>query len=128
MESEVENLEKFDIGIMPLEDDQYNRLKEGYKLKVYMAMGIPVVCSPVGKNRDIVQDGITGYLAANEEEWVDRLTSLVTSVELRAQMGAAGRARVQECYSLSKAGPRFATWLRDLCTSNQVSLTSPKLG
>lgn len=111
LEREIENLMHFDIGIMPLDDDDYARAKEGYKLKTYMAMGLPVVCSPVGKNKEIVSDGVNGYFARNEDEWFDHLTRLVKDYTLRAHMGAKGREKVQTQYSLSKAGPQFASWL-----------------
>jgi len=117
---EVEHLSQFDIGIMPVEDSLYGRAKEGYKLKTYMAMGLPVVCSPVGKNKEIVQEGVTGFFATSEDEWVDKLSKLITSCALRAQIGAAGRDRVNERYSLSKAGPELAKWLWSVYSGREI--------
>jgi glycosyltransferase involved in cell wall biosynthesis len=111
LEQEVENLARFDIGIMPLKNDGFGRAKESYKLKQYLAMGLPVVCSPVGKNNEVVREGVTGFFATHEDEWVDKLSRLVKSSVLRAQMGDAGRTDVHERYSLWKAGPRLAAWL-----------------
>jgi glycosyltransferase involved in cell wall biosynthesis len=109
---EVENLRSFDIGIMPLEETEYNRAKEGFKLKQYMAVGIPVVASPVGKNLELVQDGVNGLFARSEQEWAEKLALLARDPELRQRMGAAGRRFVEERYSLDAATPRLLEILR----------------
>lgn len=121
LKHEVDHLDQFDIGIMPFEDSRYGRAKEGYKLKTYMAMGLPVVCSPVGKNNEIVQEGLTGYFASSEDEWVDGLSKLISNHALRDKMGAAGRARVGERYSLSKAGPELSKWLWSVYFGDEIS-------
>ena len=114
LEGEWENLHSFDIGVMPLPDDEFSRAKEGYKLKQYMAAGIPVVCSPVGQNTKLVQDGVTGFFAATEEEWVEKLALLVGDWQLRARMGEAGRAFVEQHYSLRIVAPRLAELFREI--------------
>ncbi len=104
--SEVANLQQFDIGLMPLPDDDWSRGKCGLKLLQYMGVGVPVVGSPVGVNAGIIREGVNGYLAASEDEWVNKLTALARSADLRRTMGAAGR-RVVECeYSAAVWVPR----------------------
>jgi glycosyltransferase involved in cell wall biosynthesis len=120
LEDEAEVLRSFDIGVMPLSDDEFSRAKEGYKLKQYMAAGLPVVCSPVGKNKEIVEDGVTGYWAGSEDEWVDRLDALIRSRELREKMGHAGREKVVERYSLRRAGPEMSAWLKSLALERRA--------
>ena len=61
-ETEVQSIQAFDIGIMPLEDSPWECGKCGYKLIQYMACGLPVVASPVGVNRQIVEHGANGFL------------------------------------------------------------------
>jgi len=97
-EGEFTLFEDFDIGVMPLEDTEYNRAKEAYKLKEYMAAGLPVVCSPVGHNRVVVEDGVNGLFASGDHEWARQLSRLVDDVGLRARLGAAGRRSVEERY------------------------------
>ena len=101
-----------DIGIMPLDDGPFERGKCGYKLIQYMACGLPVVASPVGANRDIVEHGVTGYLAETPEQWREALSTLASDPALRARMGAAGRKRVEKKYSLQVSGPALSGLLR----------------
>ena len=108
---EPEDLNSFDIGIMPLSDDERTRGKCGYKLLQYMAVGLPVVCSPVGANREIVADGKEGFWATTQEEWFSKLSMLVTDRELRLRMGKQGRITVENRYSLNILAPRFVELL-----------------
>lgn len=98
--TEVEDLSCFDIGVMPLPDNEWTRFKGGYKLLQYMAMQIPCVTSPVGINTEIVRDGVNGYIARSRAEWCEQLSCLITNAELRGQMGRAGRRIAEEEYSL----------------------------
>lgn len=116
---EVRDLQSFDIGVMPLRDTEFNRAKEGYKLKQYMAVGIPVVASPIGKNVDLVRDGITGFLAHSRADWEEALARLIEDGELRRRMGKAGRLFVEEHYSIAVQGPRLVALLRTLLAENQ---------
>jgi glycosyltransferase involved in cell wall biosynthesis len=109
---EVADLQRFDIGIMPLADDAFTRGKCGFKLLQYMAVGIPVVASPVGANLRIVSDGINGFLAAAESEWLDRLRRLCRDGELRARLGRAGRETVATRFSTRVLFPVFHDCLR----------------
>jgi glycosyltransferase involved in cell wall biosynthesis len=100
-----------DIGVMPLPDQPWARGKSGYKLIQYMACGLPVVASPVGVNRAIVEPGVNGFLARNPAEWLASLRTLIEQPELRSRMGIAGRRRVLDEYSLGAQAPRFAQLL-----------------
>ncbi len=104
---EVGMIQSFDVGIMPLLDSPWERGKCGYKLIQYMACGKPVVASPVGVNRKIVEHGTNGFLAGNEEEWVSYLSRLIEDPILRTEMGKKGRARVESEFSLELASPRL---------------------
>ena len=88
------------IGIMPLTDDEWARGKCAFKLLQYMAAALPCVASPVGANTEAVIDGVTGYHARDDREWEQALERLIASPGLRASMGAAGLARVEERFSM----------------------------
>ena len=89
-EEEEADLRSFDIGIMPLEDDLWSRGKCALKILQYYGVGLPVVCSPVGVNREIVKDGVNGFWARDEREWEEKLETLIEDERLRKQMGRKG--------------------------------------
>jgi glycosyltransferase involved in cell wall biosynthesis len=111
-DSEVSAIRSMDIGVMPLLDTPWERGKCGYKLIQYMACGLPVVASPVGVNRDIVEHGVNGFLAESDDEWRTAIRTLLGDAELRRRMGAAGRRKVEMQYTLQVWGPRVAQMLR----------------
>ena len=110
-QSEVASIASFDIGIMPLLDGAFERGKCGYKLIQYMACGLPVVASPVGVNREIVEHGVNGFLAETPEEWEQALRALLADPDLRQRMGQAGRQKVERQYCLQVTGPRLSQLL-----------------
>lgn len=112
LETEVREIGGFDIGIMPLPDEPFERGKCGYKLIQCMAAGVPVVASPVGANAAIVRDGVEGCLATTHPEWLQALQSLAQDPARRERMGNAGRLRVAENYSLQACAPKLTQLLR----------------
>jgi glycosyltransferase involved in cell wall biosynthesis len=113
-DNEVEELRSFDIGIMPLFDDAWTRGKGAMKALLYMAVGVPAVASPVGIASNIIQDGRNGFLAASEDEWVEKLLALAQDDQLRRRLGSAGRATVEREYSAKTQVPRVLEVLEDV--------------
>lgn len=113
-QGEIEEIRKFDVGIMPLSDSPWERGKCGYKLIQYMACGVPVVASPVGVNRQIVDHGFNGFLASTSDEWVLALNTLIADRQLSTRMGEAARRKAVERYSLDFAGPRLLAMLQSV--------------
>lgn len=111
-ESEISDLHRFDVGLMPLEDSEWTRYKCGLKILQYMAIGIPAVASPVGVNREIIQHGENGLLASTGSDWTMHLAKLLEEAELRNRLGAAGRTTVEERYSVAVNLPKFEAALR----------------
>ena len=99
-ETEIDDLSKIDVGIMPLPDDKWSKGKCGFKGLQYMALNIPTIMSPVGVNKEIIENRINGFLASTEEEWIEKLSLLIESQELREKIGKAGRQTVIERYSV----------------------------
>ena len=106
-EEEVADLQGFDIGLMPLVDDPWSWGKCGLKIIQYQGVGVPVVCTPVGINKDLVEDGINGYWAMTQEEWEKKLSLLIEDSQLRERMGREGRKRVLENYTYQASAPRL---------------------
>lgn len=107
LDSEIRELQEFDIGVMPLFDDDWARGKCAFKIIQYMAVGIPTVASRVGMNIEIIEDGKDGFLASNREEWIDRLSVLIEDKELREDMGRLGRMKVENLYSVEANKRKF---------------------
>jgi glycosyltransferase involved in cell wall biosynthesis len=111
-DSEAAELSRCHIGVMPLPDSPWEQGKCGYKLIQYMACGLPVVASPVGANREIVEPGHNGLLAGDTAQWMDALRRLVTDAALRQRLGDAGRDTVERRYSVQALAPRLLTLLQ----------------
>ncbi len=112
-DEEVSDLTGFDIGIMPLFDDPWAEGKCALKILQYSAAFLPVVCSPVGANREVIREGVNGFFARSPEEWRRRLEELLDSAPLREEMGRAGRKIVEERYSVAILAPRMEKLLRE---------------
>ena len=99
--TEVEDLLKMHIGIMPLKKGPWFEGKCGFKLIQYHACGIPAVASPVGVNSLITLHEKTGFIANDDNEWKNYLKKLISDTQLRVRMGKAGREHIEKNFSLN---------------------------
>ena len=106
-ETETQDLQAIDIGIMPLPDDEWTRGKCGFKALQYMAMSIPAVISAVGVNTKIVTHGAEGFLCTTSDEWFSCLEDLILDPARRRDMGERGRQKVMKLYSVEANSRRF---------------------
>jgi glycosyltransferase involved in cell wall biosynthesis len=106
-ETETKDLNRFDIGIMPLPDNEWTKGKCGAKGLQYMGMAIPTIMSPVGVNSTIISDSENGFLAGSKDEWYEKLSQLIDSPILREKLGSAGRKTVEEKYSVTANQERY---------------------
>ncbi|MGV3722823.1 MAG: glycosyltransferase family 4 protein [Actinomycetota bacterium] len=118
-EVELPELNRFDIGVMPLPDEEWARGKCALKALQYMALGIPTITAPVGVNAEIIQDGRNGLLASTEDEWVERIVALVRDVRMRERIGREGRETVVREYSAAVQAPRVYNLLEAVCAGRQ---------
>jgi len=118
---EVKELSGIDIGIMPLPDDEWAKGKCGLKGLQYMALEIPTLMSPVGVNSEIIQDGVNGYLADEVDEWVEKISKLVESEELRKQLGQKARQTVLEKYSIESEKKNYLKYFNELVGAKNFS-------
>ena len=115
-ESEVSELSDLDIGIMPLPDNKWTAGKCGLKGLQYMALGIATIMSPVGVNTEIIKDGENGFLAAEEKEWIEKLSILIEDAELRKKIGTAGRLTVEQKYSSQSQQDKYIEIFEQVCS------------
>ena len=109
---EVAVLQEFDIGIMPLDDSLWARGKCSFKMLTYMAVGRPVVVSPVGMNAEVLAQGDCGFAASSHDDWVNGISSLLNDPGMADQMGSVGREIVEARYARKIVGPQLASLLR----------------
>jgi len=112
-ETEVPELHKFDIGIMAMPDNEWTRGKVGIKMLQYMANAIPAVVSYTPTTIEIIEDGINGFLAGSEEEWIKKISLLIENPELMERMGKAGRRTVEEKFAVEVSVPRYLGIFKD---------------
>jgi len=105
---EVDILKEMSVGIMPLSDDEWTRGKCSFKMLQYMAVGVPVVVSPVGMNRDVLAKGQAGFAAKSAEEWYEALETLYRNKDLQIKMGNTARDVVEKHFSATKVADALA--------------------
>jgi glycosyltransferase involved in cell wall biosynthesis len=94
-------LKSFDIFVM-------SSKHEGHPIVALeaMAAGLPVVATNVAGLRDVIQDGVNGFLvdAENPEAFAEGLEKLIFDVDLRCSMGRTGRRYVEKHFSIERCG------------------------
>jgi len=117
-ENELKDLSSMDIGLMPLPDDEWTNGKCGLKGLQYMALEIATIMSAVGVNTQIIQDGENGFLAATEEEWMDKISRLIEDEKLRKRLGKEGQKTVLEKYSVKAQEANYLKYFNHLIQSD----------
>lgn len=100
-EHEIETLQRFDIGVYPLPDEEWVYGKSGLKAIQYMALGIPTVATAIGTNFRVIENGVSGFLVGPEEEWLIALSNLIENAELRRVIGMNARKKVEQEFSVA---------------------------
>jgi glycosyltransferase involved in cell wall biosynthesis len=110
--SEVSDIQKLDIGLMPLLESDWAKGKCGFKLIQYGAIGIPSLGSDVGVNAQIIADGINGYII-KDDDWYEKIESLILEKELRKNMGENGRKNIESHYGINANYPKLKKIIED---------------
>jgi glycosyltransferase involved in cell wall biosynthesis len=88
LDTALDNLAEGNIGVRPLINDEWTQAKGGFTSVVeMMAIGMPVVVTPIGFLKKFVEDGVSGFHASTDDEWETALSQLVEDEELRDRMG-----------------------------------------
>lgn len=99
-EKEIPTLQKMDIGLYPLPNEEWVLGKSGLKALQYMALGIPPIATNIGCTNRVIEDGVSGFLVSADQEWIDKIVLLANDPALRKTMGMAARERVERYYSI----------------------------
>lgn len=95
----IEIMRTFDVGVVPLVNDDWHKGKCAFKAIEYMACGVPTIASAVGENNYLIKDGVNGFLAEDENEWFLKLKKLIQDKDLRDKLGKNGRETIENKYS-----------------------------
>ncbi|MCE9603938.1 MAG: glycosyltransferase family 4 protein [Planctomycetia bacterium] len=125
--TEAAELSAAEIGISWIPDDPWSRGKCGLKILQYMAAGLPVVANPVGVHPQLIEHGVSGFLATTADEWVDAVRTLARDPELRQRMGTAGRRKVEAKFSVHRGAMLWTNLLDSLAESARDQATLPSL-
>jgi glycosyltransferase involved in cell wall biosynthesis len=112
-ETEIDSINSFDIGIMPLPETNFAQGKCGLKIIQYMGCGLPVIASAVGENNYIIEHEKTGFLAESEDDWIKFLSLLIQNRELRRNMGQHGRIKVEKEYDIKKWAGKLIEFMKE---------------
>jgi len=108
------HIQKFDIGVMPLIDNKWNRGKCSFKAIEYMTCGVVTICSPVGENNYLIRDGENGFLADETEDWVAKIKKLIKDPSLIKKLGKAGQRTIEKEYSYKVTIPKLIKIIQKL--------------
>ena len=111
---ELEVLQKFDIGLYPLHDEEWVLGKSGLKAIQYMALGVPTVATAIGANYRVIDDKVSGMLVNSHQEWVNALSALIESPELRKKIGEAGRKKIEQEFSIETNQKNYLNVLKKM--------------
>lgn len=113
-EKEIPTLQRIDIGLYPLPDEEWVLGKSGLKALQYMTLGIPTIATAIGANFRVIEDGVSGFLVTTENEWRGKLILLMDNPDLRKQIGVKSRERVEKYYSVKANEPAYLDILNSL--------------
>ena len=99
-DTEVDDLRKMQIGLVPLPQNGWNKYKFIMKTAQYMALGIVPVGTPMASNTEVIRHGENGFLAATDSDWEKYLTLLINDRDLRRKMSVKSAQDAQAKYSL----------------------------
>jgi len=114
---EAEDFKSMNIGIYPVSDTLWACGKAGFKAIQYMSVGAPVVASPVGMIKEIIQDGVNGFLAGTEDEWVEKISRLIEEPGLKEKIGLAARETAENKFSVKVNVPKYLQIFYKVCHS-----------
>ncbi len=110
--TEAAELASAHVGIAPMQDTPWTRGKCALKILQYMAAGLPVITSPAGVNREVIENGRNGYLADSPQDWQTAITALAADPRLGRRLGEQGRLDVQEKFDRARVFAKILARLK----------------
>lgn len=104
---------KFDIGIAPLEDNNFNRGKSNLRWLEYSALKLPTIASALPDFKRVINHGENGYLADSHEAWVEYLSLLIEDEQKRRDIGKAAYESVKANFNVNKTANHYRHILQE---------------
>jgi glycosyltransferase involved in cell wall biosynthesis len=97
---------KGDIATIPCFTNEWGKAKSNNRLTMFMALGLPVIVSPIQSYKKIIRHGNNGFLAKNINDWVKYLL-LSKDITIRRNIGRKAKEDVVKRYSIEVIGDRW---------------------
>jgi glycosyltransferase involved in cell wall biosynthesis len=114
LETEISDLQKMEIGLLPLADTPWNRRKFNLKLAQYMALGIVPVATPLGENPNVIEHGVDGFLASSHADWVHFLERLASDATLRRALGQGAALKARSRFTMASQASAVVSAFRSV--------------
>lgn len=108
----IKNLD-LDIGLAPLRDNAFNRGKSNLRWLEYSALKIPIIASRVEPFK-CIEEGKTGLLATEVDEWESHLSELIENKNLREYLGTEAYKKVKADYNAEKVAAYYVTCIKQM--------------
>jgi glycosyltransferase involved in cell wall biosynthesis len=113
-ETQIEDLLKMDIGLMPINNTLEDMGKCGFKLIQYMGLGIVSIASAITVNKEIIDEEINGFLVEPDEDWFRKLLKILDSRDEFERIGNSARKKIEENYSFLANKDRYIKFIEEL--------------
>lgn len=111
--SEIGDLLRFHIGLMPIPNEKWTEGKCGLKIIQYQSLGIVPVANPHGVNKKLIGNHERGLLVNDLNDWKNKLDFLLRSDAIRTSYATKCRPFVLEQFSIQSQRDKFLHLLEE---------------
>ena len=91
------------------------RYEDGYDIPMLeaMAVGKPVICTPVGAHREVIRDGINGFVVktGSAKQLAEKTVTLLTNKDLHEEISQTNASYVRRCFSADRIVTQFTNYV-----------------
>jgi glycosyltransferase involved in cell wall biosynthesis len=103
------------VGLAPLSAAPFNRSKSNLKFLEYTVFNAVTVASNFGPYKETIEDGVTGILVSNNNDWYDKTRMVLEDPDLHSSILRNAKKLVDEKYNMKNT---YKLWEKAI---NQVS-------
>lgn len=110
------HLHACDFAVLPAKSDDSAKVKSSNRALQAMALGLPVIVSPISAYQEVVHNEYNGFLCRTDEEWLNALRQL-SKPYVRQAMSQNAYTLANE-FSIEKIGTLWMSFMQNI-TSNE---------